>query len=131
MAAWFTDKDWQKLKDIVWFADEDSLGIWKIKNKLYLFYWYQHRHDFSEYFVLKLNKTGLDQINHDRNVRQFIVDNKNTNCQIVRIGNGNHLLGLRKPTKEDLLSIDPIFDKIDYDYLNEKELPKDKVFFGQ
>lgn len=131
MAAWFTDEDWQKLEDIVWFADEDSLGIWKIKNKLYLFYWYQNTHDFSEYFVLKLNKTGLDQINHDRNVRQFIVDNKNTNCQIVCIGNGNHLLELRKPTKEELSFIDPIFDKIDYDYLNEKELPKDKVFFGQ
>lgn len=131
MAAWFTDEDWQKCEDIACYeyCDGELRGIWKIKKQLYLYEWNGSTAEYYEYFLFKLNKTDLDQINHDRSIKQFIIDNQNTNCQIVRVRKDEHLLGLRKPTKKDLSFVVPIFDKIDSDFLTEKKLPKDKLFF--
>lgn len=130
MAAWFTDEDWQKCKEKACYKyfDGELSGIWEIKHQLYLYEWHGSAAEYYEYFLFKLNKKGLDQINHDRDTKQFIIENQNTNCQIARVKKDQHLLGLRKPTKKDLSFIVPISDKIDFDYLTEKKLPKDKLF---
>lgn len=136
MKPWFTSKDWQNKQDIAcydWYEGE-QLGIWKIKQQLYLYYWYQSMSDYYEYFLLKLDQAGLDQLNHDRSVVRFITANKHTNCQIIRCQKDNEddekqKIELRAPTTADLHYLTPITGKINFDYITEKKLPKDKLFF--
>lgn len=136
MKPWFTNKDWQSHQDIAcydWYEGE-QLGIWKIKQQLYLYYWYQSMTDYYEYFLLKLDQAGLDQLNHDRSVVRFIFANRRTNCQIIRCQKDNEddeeqKIELREPTVADLHYLTPITGKIDYDYITDQKLPKDKLFF--
>lgn len=136
MKHWFTSKDWQNHQEKAcydWY-DGEQFGIWKIKQQLYLYYWYQSMPDYYEYFLLKLDQAGLDQLKHDRSVVRFITANKHTNCQIIRCQKDDdddkkQKIELREPTTADLHYLTPITGKIDFDYLTEKKLPKDKLFF--
>ena len=131
MTNWFTNAEYNQRQERVWFAyfDAPLCGIFTIKGQNYLFYRYAFEpHQTEKCFIGKVSANDLKQINQKRDLAPYLATHKKDFLMLTIFLNEERIT-FAKPTSAQLSRIESDSHQIEFDYLRNKDLPKDKLFF--
>ena len=130
MTNWFTNAEYNQRQERVWFAyfDAPLCGIFAIKGQNYLFYRYAFEpHQTEKCFIGKVSANDLKEMNQKRDLTPYLAAHKK-DLLMLTIFLDEERINFAKPTSAQLSRIELDDNKIDFDYLRKRDLPKDRLF---
>lgn len=130
MTNWFTNTEYNQRQERVWFAyfDAPLCGIFAIKGQNYLFYRYAFEpHQTEKCFIGKVSANDLKEMNQKRDLTPYLAAHKK-DLLMLTIFLDEERINFAKPTSAQLSRIELDDNKIDFDYLRKRDLPKDRLF---